>query len=257
MKTALIGYTGFVGSNLAKQFLFTDLYNSKNIGKIKGKKYDLIVCAGTSSERWKANQNPDEDWAKIKSLLDNLERVQAKHFVLISTIDVYANKNKTSESKKVSLISLAEPYGNHRYKLELSIKKHFNNYTFARCTQLYGPGLKKNFIFDLLNNNALDFTHKNTLFQWYHVKNLWKDICIAKAFNIPIINLTSEPISAKVLAKKVFGINFNNTTDNPPKAFDIQTNYAYFYGSKIPYQYSQNQVVDEVKEFIKEYKTKK
>jgi hypothetical protein len=37
MATALIGYTGFIGSNLARQFDFDDFYNSKNIDDIAGK----------------------------------------------------------------------------------------------------------------------------------------------------------------------------------------------------------------------------
>ena len=35
MKKALIGYTGFVGSNLQTQIKFDDFYNSKNIQDIK------------------------------------------------------------------------------------------------------------------------------------------------------------------------------------------------------------------------------
>jgi len=34
MKNALIGYTGFVGTNLMKQFKFDFLFNRKNINKI-------------------------------------------------------------------------------------------------------------------------------------------------------------------------------------------------------------------------------
>ena len=34
MKTALVGYTGFVGSNLLSAYEFTDLYHSKNYQRI-------------------------------------------------------------------------------------------------------------------------------------------------------------------------------------------------------------------------------
>ena len=44
MKIALIGYTGFVGSNLLNQYEFTACYNSKNIQEIHGKDYDLCIC---------------------------------------------------------------------------------------------------------------------------------------------------------------------------------------------------------------------
>jgi hypothetical protein len=46
MAKALIGYTGFVGTTLMKQTQFDDFYRSTNISDIKGKKFDLVVCAG-------------------------------------------------------------------------------------------------------------------------------------------------------------------------------------------------------------------
>ena len=61
MNSALIGYTGFVGGNLLRQFAFTDLYNSTNIETIAGRAYDLIVCAGAPGVMWKANKEPALD----------------------------------------------------------------------------------------------------------------------------------------------------------------------------------------------------
>ena len=48
-KCALIGHTGFVGSNLKQQMFFTDYYNSKNIKDIHGKEYDEIYCCNGSN----------------------------------------------------------------------------------------------------------------------------------------------------------------------------------------------------------------
>jgi putative intracellular protease/amidase len=61
MKKALIGYTGFVGSNLQTQIKFDDFYNSKNIQDIKNKEYDVVYCAGAPAANWIANQKPTED----------------------------------------------------------------------------------------------------------------------------------------------------------------------------------------------------
>src|SRR3990167_477878 len=156
-KIALIGYTGFVGGNLAKQIKFDDGYNSQNIEDIKGKEYYLIISAGTPSLRFKANQNPKEDLQNIKKLLNSLKDVKTKHFILISTIDVYLNTNKVDEDEKIVPSNLL-PYGLHRYKMELFIRKNFPKYTIIRCPQLWGLVLKKNFVYDLIYDNALDFT---------------------------------------------------------------------------------------------------
>ena len=60
-KIGLIGYSGFIGSNLKKQFETKSNYNSKNISKIIDKKFDTLICAGTSSKRWQANKFPKAD----------------------------------------------------------------------------------------------------------------------------------------------------------------------------------------------------
>ncbi len=45
MRTALIGYTGFVGSNLLRMRPFSRLYRSTNIEAIACERFDLVVCA--------------------------------------------------------------------------------------------------------------------------------------------------------------------------------------------------------------------
>ena len=51
-KCALIGYTGFIGSNLLDFNKEIRKFNSKNIHKIKNKEFDIVICAGTSSKIW-------------------------------------------------------------------------------------------------------------------------------------------------------------------------------------------------------------
>ncbi len=45
MSSALIGYTGFVGSTLLRERPFYVQYNSKNIHDIAGRQFDLLFCA--------------------------------------------------------------------------------------------------------------------------------------------------------------------------------------------------------------------
>ena len=89
MRRALIGYTGFVGSNLDAPGRFTARYNSKNIGALNGESFDEVWCACVLAVKWWANQNPTADWAGICSLLEVLKYVESKRFILISTVDVY------------------------------------------------------------------------------------------------------------------------------------------------------------------------
>lgn len=252
MKT-LIGNTGFIGGNILVQTNFDDLYNSKNIESIRGKNYDLIVSAGTSSLRWKANLEPKIDLDAIKKLTHCLKDVRATHFILISTVDVYPMPIGVNEDTPIDTRK-QNPYGNNRYYLETFIKKHFKNFTFVRIPQTFGKGIKKNFVFDLIHNNNLDFTHKDSLFQWYNLQNIWKDIVIAKKHNISIINFAIEPISAKELAFHALGMNFSTITKYPPLHYDFRTKYGSIFNSNDQYIYHKKQVLDEVKNFILEQK---
>ncbi|MGG4394305.1 NAD-dependent epimerase/dehydratase family protein [Paenibacillus thiaminolyticus] len=152
MNNALIGYTGFVGSNLKKQMGFTDYYNSQNIKDIENKSYDIIVCAGVKAEKWFATKYPEKDMESINILLNHLQKVKARKFILISTIDVYDKPVDVDENTIINVQGL-QPYGLHRYYVENWVKSNFDDYLILRLPALFGKGLKKNFIFDLLTIN--------------------------------------------------------------------------------------------------------
>ncbi|WP_338332308.1 hypothetical protein [Acetobacter sp. LMG 32666] len=99
---------------------------------------------------WAANQFPEEDRANLNRLIDNIGTIKAKHFILISSIAVlddmsagYTEVNARYEQNKA--------YGRHRRELEERLAAQFANCHILRLPALFGPGLKKNFIFDLLN----------------------------------------------------------------------------------------------------------
>ena len=105
----------------------------------------------------------------------------------------------------------------------------------------------------MLNNNCLELTHKDSIFQFYNLDNLWKDINIALKNNISLLNITTEPVSAKEIAKKVFEIDFNNVTEKPPVNYDVKSINHHLWNSANGYLYSKFQVVDALKSFIKKY----
>ncbi|MBS5316737.1 MAG: NAD(P)-dependent oxidoreductase [Clostridiales bacterium] len=146
---ALIGYTGFVGTNLMDKG-YNHLYNSKNIYQIAGNKYDTIVCAGIRAEKFLANKYPEQDLEAIQQLIDILKQVECKKFVLISTIDIYKNPIGVDETTPIELKNL-HPYGRNRYYMEEFVRNHYKDYLIVRLPALFGKGLKKNFIYDMIH----------------------------------------------------------------------------------------------------------
>jgi len=207
-KCCLIGHTGFVGSNLKEQMMFTDYYNSKNIKDIHNKNYDEIYCCGVPGFKWLANKNPEKDMNSIAELITDLSKAKCKKFILISTIDVYHDKNNSNENTKIDITKL-DTYGANRYFFEQEMSKLFNTHIY-RLGGLFGKYLKKNIIYDLLNQNRINFINPNNYFQWYNLDNLLSDIYINDEKKIT--NLFSKPIKAEAICN-IFGYDkqlYNN-----------------------------------------------
>lgn len=147
---SLVGYTGFVGSNLHKNFSFDRVYNSKNIKDAFGTKPDLLVYSGVPAQKFIANKNPHEDFEIIENAIKNIKSIYPQFIVLISTIDVFKNPVDVDENSNIDTENL-HPYGLNRYYLEKFIEESMDNYLIIRLPGLYGENMKKNFIFDLIH----------------------------------------------------------------------------------------------------------
>ena len=148
MKTALVGYTGFVGGNLDRQFSFDRRYNTANIGEAFQEKQGLVVYAGIRAEKFLANRNPQADRARARQAYDNLCRMEPEKVILISTIDVYDTTAGKDEHSPIDTDRL-QAYGKNRLELEELVSNRFDA-MIVRLPALFGNGLKKNFLYDAL-----------------------------------------------------------------------------------------------------------
>lgn len=247
----LIGYTGFVGSNLTHQTSFGLLFNSKNIDQIRGKELDLLICSGAPAVKWKANKEPGADWASVKNLMENLKHVNSKRVVLISTVDVYNSPVQVNEDTVIDH-ELLEPYGKHRFLLEDFIKSNFKKVHIIRLPGLFGNGLKKNVIYDFINGNSLDAIHNQSVFQFYNLERLYKDITIAMEHDLPLVNFATEPVSVRELASRVFKLDFTNETLKPPVLYNMQSKYAKLFNENSHdfYLISKKEQLEQIDQFV-------
>jgi len=150
MKNALVGYTGFVGSNLTLSSDFDGLFNSQNIEKAFGTEPDLLIYSGVRAEKFLANKEPKEDYEIIQNAIENIRKINPKLLVLISTIDVYKNPVDVDEDTAIDTNEL-HAYGLNRYLLEKWVEENLCKYLIVRLPGLYGKNIKKNFIYDMIN----------------------------------------------------------------------------------------------------------
>ena len=249
MATGLIGYTGFVGSNLAKQAHFDKFYNSKNIDAIRGEHFETLVCAGVPAVKWWSNKHPEEDWLNIGKLLSDLEKVTTDRFVLISTVDVFRDPAGVDEASAIDAEAL-EPYGKHRRRVEEFVESQFEVYHIIRLPGLFGDGLKKNIIYDFIHDNQIENIHAESQYQFYSLARIGSDMRTAIANELRIIHFATEPVKVHEVAASGFDFYFEQTPDYQPARYDMRTNHAHLYGEKGSYLASKRSVLDQIRTFV-------
>lgn len=219
-RRALIGHTGFVGGCIDKLNRFTDRYNSKNIETMSGH-YQLIVCSGARGKKWLANLDPNADASSIARLCKVLKNVTADRFVLISTIDA----------------DRKHPYAVHRKALESFVATYFPGASIMRLPALFGKGLKKNILFELLSGRGHD-TPRKAKFHWYDLSGLWYDIEHAKP---GLSTYYSPPIAMGELMDDYF-------EDVPIRNYEVKPDYDY--AEPPPYNCTEEEILTALGRFI-------
>lgn len=300
----LVGYTGFVGSNIYAAGQFDAVYNSKNIEEAYGTNPDLLIYAGLRAEKYLANNAPEKDMQLIEQAEDNIRKINPKKLVLISTIDVFRIPKNVDETSMIDTENL-HPYGYNRYQLELWVRENYPDALIIRLPGLFGKNIKKNFIYDFVNVipfmlketkfeelvtkdsdlkkyynlqdngfykldvtdtdrellkdkfrilgfSALNFTDSRSIYQFYNLGRLWKDIQIALNAGITLWHPATEPVSAGELYQYLTGEEFINELDGVPADYDYRTIHADVYGQKGNYVCTKGQILSEIKGFVKE-----
>lgn len=249
MKNAIIGYTGFVGGNIDRQHVFGDRYNSSNIADIEDKEYGLVVSAANRAEMWRINQEPEKDLAEIEEFISHIQKAKIGKLVLISTVGVYKNPNGANEDTPIDMDGLL-PYGANRYYLEEFCRDKFDA-TIIRLPGLFGDGLKKNVIYDLLHNNMVEKIHADGTYQYYNLDNIWHDISVALEHNLPLVNFATPPVSTEEVARVAFDLDFANRPEGvTPAYWDMHSKYADVYGGQGDYLYTKEQELEAIKRFV-------
>ena len=216
MTTALIGYTGFVGSNILRHHRFDDLYNSSNLEQISGKSYDLVVSAANRADSFRINEHPDEDLAEIQSIAATVASASIRRMVLISTVCVYEASERSDEDTPITTDNLT-PYGRNRLALERLTRERFDT-TVIRLPQLFGPGLKKGVIYDLANNYRVEHIRPDGRFQYYNLERLWDDIQVALDNGLNALNIATPPLTSARVAQECFGVDLSPQAPPTPES---------------------------------------
>jgi len=249
MTRALVGSTGFVGGTLLRSVPFEAQFRSTNATEMRGGRFDLFVVAGAPAEKWKANRDPDRDRGVIAGLIDNISAVDAAQAILISTVDVYPAPIDVDEDTPIDP-GAQHAYGRHRLQLEEAFRARFPRGLVVRLPALFGTGLKKNAVYDLLHDNEVHKLNARAAFQFYDMSRLWADLQRFLASGVRLLNVTTEPVTLGDAAREAFGMAFDNDPGGPPARYDVRTRHDGRFGGRDGYFYDRASVLTAMRQFV-------
>ncbi len=248
-RIGLIGHTGFVGATLYAAGGYDAAFNSKNIDDIRGSAFSRLVCAGVSATKWLANKNPEQDLEGINRLVGALDTVSVNEFILISTVDVFENPNAVYEDSVVPVNSQA--YGRNRRQLERWAAERFKNTTIVRLPGLFGPGLKKNIIFDLMNDNNIEAISPYTTFQFYPTRRLPGDIAVIAAQGLGLVHIAPQPLPTRQILDRFFPLKAHTLRGVQATSYDLRTRHPQLFGTGAgDYQFSTAETIGELGAYL-------
>lgn len=252
----LIGNTGLIGSTLKEKIKFDLEFNSSNMNKFESSVVDScdLYLACLPATKWIVNKNILKDLNNINQIINQLSTKKYNNIYLFSTIDIYSFCDLQANEDNHPIIKNLN-YGINRFLFERMVDEllKYNNLKIFRLPALFNKNIKKNILFDLLNNNNIDKININSYFQWYNLDNLATDIY---KYNNEyktekIFNLFPEPLSTEEIVK--FFPYFKNKfkfSDNKI-IYDYKTKY-----NKNGYIKLKEQVLSEIETFINETRDK-
>jgi nucleoside-diphosphate-sugar epimerase len=254
MNIGLIGHTGFVGTNIKNEFKASiECYNSKNISEIKEEDFSTLYISAIQAKKWWANQNAEEDKALIDELFEHLNTVKANKVIFISTVDVYQpplNADEDTPSNKD-----IHAYGVNRLYAEEKVKSLFDDVHIIRLQGLVANNLTKNIVFDLKNKNILETINPDSALQWYPLSRLYSDIEKVIERNIPLINLSVEPVKTQDIIN-IAPLTADekaivSTKPMNPAFYDVKSKYAELFDGKNGYIVSAEESLAEIQKYFK------
>lgn len=213
-------------------------------------RFNEVIISAAPGIKWLANSQPELDLNNIKEILSFVKFAKDKRCILISTIDVLPPGIQFDENSNVSL-DQESAYGRNRAFLELELRKFIQDLYIIRLPGLFGPGLKKNLLFDLKNRNRVQKLNPKSMFQYYDIRDLPAAISLAVSQGVHSLNLATEPISVREIYKCISGIE-PPYDDSPKIEYKMESKYVFeISGRHERYHKSSVEVLSSINTWVK------
>ena len=229
----ILGGEGFIGSAFVRYCKNNSInfisINKKNYKDFIGSRCDILINANGNSKKYLAQQDEMFDFdASTRSVKRSLVDFIFNKYVYLSASDVYSNTgllSKTHEKFKIDVKKISN-YGFHKYLAELCVIHGAKNWLIFRLGGFVGANLKKNPVFDIVNNKNLQ-VHENSKFQFMETDKTAEIVfkMIKKNLLNEIFNLVGN---GNIKVKEIYEI----ANKQPLKNHEIKDRFNYNVSNK-------------------------
>jgi len=231
MKIAITGAKGFIGKKICcalekmgHEVLKFDLDNldiRKEISLPQG--IDVVYHLAAINKTYLSKKNPAETFKTnifgTVNLLDAAKRAGVKKFIFTSSILAYKDLLKTKEDNPVGYSR--NPYGFEKFVSEEYVKMYSElfgiEYVILRLSGVYGPGMYKNPVFDvmqgfLFQEKSKIFVNKNSIYNFIYIDDVVSALQKSLNFKNKIFNVASDK---NIRIKDVYNLLKGKTGKDP------------------------------------------
>lgn len=211
MKIGITGANGFIGKRLCRalttkgyEIIKYDLDDFDIRDKVKlSKDIDVLYHLAALNKPYFSRLNPAETFkVNVLGILNILEAARnsnVKKIIYTSSILVYRDLTKTKETDAVGYNGVY-PYGFEKVIGEEYIRIYSDlfgiDYTILRISGVYGPGMYKNPIFDIiqgfLKNKIKLYVNKNSVYNFIYIDDVVDALIKALRWKKGVLNLCSD-----------------------------------------------------------------
>jgi nucleoside-diphosphate-sugar epimerase len=158
----VIGGGGFVGSAYIRLFdrlgIECTSINRANYAEHVGRHCDILINANGNSQKYLADRDPKTEFdASVRTVIHSLEDFHAGTYLFLSTGEVYISQERPEVTREELALDPRQMsrYGLHKFMAESFVRTLHPDWLIVRMGGFVGPGLRKNAIFDMLNDKPV------------------------------------------------------------------------------------------------------